>query len=138
MDILSIAICFAIVIVIVIALSINKHYVLNDAHIYVWFFFALFLLLLGGYLKNIVKDGMLLNLLLVGVIFVMERRLKDITDKFAVTVEKLSDANNKLDELVNINGTNNILLQTNEKLEHTNKKLEELVDLACMIGTRNT
>ena len=81
---------------------------------------------------------MLLNLLLVGVIFVMERRLKDITDKFTVTVEKLSDANNKLDELVNINGTNNILLQTNEKLEHTNKKLEELVDLACMIGTRNT
>ena len=101
-DILTIALSF--VIVIIITIIINNRCIFNDAHIYVWFFFALFLLLLAGYLKNIVKDGVLLNLLLVGVIFVMERRLKVITDKFSETVEKLSDANNKLDEVINING----------------------------------
>ena len=59
-------------------------------------------------------DGKLVYFLLLGIIIVIERRLKDITDKLVKTVEKLNDTNRKLDD---ISLHEAYLVQTNAKLE---------------------
>ena len=60
------------------------------------------------------SDGTLVNFLLIGIIIVMERRLKDITDKLVKTVENLNDTNRKLDDIA----LHEVYLaQTNEKLQ---------------------
>ena len=92
--------------------SVNT--ILNDGHLYVWGLFGIFLVLLGTYIKDDLGDGKLVYLLLLGIIIVIERRLKDITDKLANTVEKLNDTNKKLDD---ISLHEAYLVQTNAKLQ---------------------
>jgi hypothetical protein len=111
--------------VVISALIIHKRYhallstIVNDAHAYVWVLFGFFLLLLGTYIKNIVTDGTIINFLLLGIIIVIERRLKDITDRLTETAEKLNDTNRKLDDIA-----------LNEAyLIQTNQKLQQLIDI---------